>query len=98
MLVRIVKLTFQENKVEDFLANFNKNKERIRNFDGCRFLELYRDKEKPSVFFTYSYWESENDLENYRHSELFKSVWKTTKAWFADKPVAWSVDKIVSLE
>ena len=40
MLVRIVKLTFQENKVEDFLANFNKNKERIRNFRWVSFFRI----------------------------------------------------------
>ena len=98
MLVRIVKLTFDSSKVDDFLINFDKNKNQIRNFNGCRFLELYRDKENPSIFFTYSYWDSENDLENYRNSSLFKNIWKVTKAWFVAKPEAWSVDKIASLE
>jgi hypothetical protein len=31
------------------------------------FLELYQDKNNKSIFFTYSYWETENDLENYRN-------------------------------
>jgi len=91
MLVRIVKLTFDSSKVDDFLINFDKNKDQIR-------IELYRDKENPSVFFTYSYWNREEDLENYRNSSLFKGIWKITKAWFVAKPEAWSVDKLASLE
>ena len=39
----------------------------------------------------------EEDLENYRHSELFQNIWAETKVFFNDKPLAWSVDKVVSL-
>ena len=97
MFVRIVKMRFQEDKIEVFLENFEENKKHIRNFEGNRLLELYRDKNDPRIFFTYSYWENESDLENYRKSELFGRVWKFTKALFSDKPEAWSVDKLESL-
>jgi len=98
MFVRIVKMSFEASSIEIFLKLFNAKKERIRNFPGCCFLELYRDKTNSNVFFTYSYWENESDLENYRHSELFKSVWLQTKPLFNDKPEAWSMDKIASLQ
>ncbi|MCT4698065.1 putative quinol monooxygenase [Tenacibaculum haliotis] len=97
MFVRIVKMSFHSEKIEEFLANFNTKKEFIRNSPGCRLLELYRDKNNPDIFFTYSYWETEQDLENYRNSDLFKGVWAQTKVLFNDKPLAWSVDKTVSL-
>lgn len=97
MFVRIVKMSFQPEKIEEFLNNFNSKKEFIRNSPGCRLLELYRDKTNPNIFFTYSYWDAEQDLENYRNSELFKSVWAQTKVLFNDKPLAWSVDKVESL-
>ncbi|CAM1353203.1 MULTISPECIES: putative quinol monooxygenase [Tenacibaculum] len=97
MFVRIVKMSFHSEKTEEFLANFNEKKEYIRKSSGCRLLELYRDKTNPNIFFTYSYWETEEDLENYRNSELFKGVWAKTKILFNDKPVAWSVDKLASL-
>ena len=97
MLVRIVKMSFDPSKIEEFLANFEDKKHQIRNFEGCEFLELYRDKENTNVFFTYSFWNSEADLENYRHSELFKGVWADTKVLFNAKPEAWSVDKVHSL-
>lgn len=91
-------MSFEPLKIEAFLTYFETKKQLIRNFDGCEFLELYRDKNNTNIFFTYSYWNAESDLENYRNSELFKSVWATTKQSFNDKPEAWSVDKLVSLE
>ena len=98
MFVRIVKMSFDKDLIDSFLNVFHLHKESIRNFPGCRFLELYQDKDNPSIFFTYSYWNDEADLENYRTSELFKNVWSKTKTLFNDKPQAWSVDKVVSLK
>lgn len=98
MFVRIVKMGFDETHIDTFLADFEVNKERVRTFKGCRFLELYRDKNQTNIFFTYSYWESESDLENYRQSDLFKGIWNKTKALFNMKPEAWSVDKLESLK
>ena len=98
MFVRIVKMSFDENKIEEFLENFHQNKDEIRNFEGCTFLELYRDKKNINIFFSYSYWNSEEELDNYRNSDFFKSVWSKTKVLFNDIPQAWSVDKLVSLK
>ncbi|MFT5846134.1 putative quinol monooxygenase [Psychroserpens sp.] len=98
MLTRIVKLSLEPSRIEEFLSNFESQKENIRAFNGCEFLELYRDKHKTNLFFTYSYWQAEADLENYRHSDLFKGIWAKTKPMFNGKPEAWSVDKLVSLK
>ncbi|MFD0762941.1 putative quinol monooxygenase [Lutibacter aestuarii] len=97
MLIRIVKMTFKTSEIDTFLENFNANKEKIRNFKGCNRLELLRDKNNPTIFFTYSYWETETHLETYRNSELFKTVWSKTKILFNNKPEAWSVDSIECL-
>ena len=97
MFVRIVKMSFSEENIPTFLENFELMKDKIRNTAGNRFLELYQDKNNKCIFFTYSYWETEEDLENYRKSELFTEVWAFTKKLFNDKPEAWSVDKLVSL-
>jgi len=98
MFIRIVKLSFHEENIPAFLENFELMKEKIRNAPGNRFLELYQDKNNKCIFFTYSYWETEQDLENYRNSELFDGIWNFTKKLFNDKPEAWSVDKLASLE
>ena len=97
MFVRIVKMSFHEKNIPAFLSNFELMKEKIRNAPGNRFLELYQDKNDQCIFFTYSYWETDADLENYRQSELFYDVWAFTKKLFNAKPEAWSVDKIITL-
>lgn len=98
MLVRIVKMGFYKQNIEVFLQNFEATKTRIRAFEGCRFLELYKDKKDPSIFFTYSFWDSEEALETYRNSELFNTVWSKVKPLFSIRPEAWSVDKMETLE
>lgn len=97
MFIRIVKMSFAPEHIAAFKQLFDTKKELIRNFEGCLFLELYQDKTDNNVFFTYSYWNAETDLERYRQSNLFKSVWSETKVLFNDKPEAWSVDKLISL-
>lgn len=97
MFIRIVKMSFHEEKIPVFLEHFHTVKTHIRNFPGNNFLEVYQDKNNPSIFFTYSIWNEESDLETYRHSDLFNEVWTFTKALFNGKPEAWSVDKLVSL-
>lgn len=97
MFIRIVKMEFQPEKIETFLQNFELVKEKIRFFPGCYHLELYQDKNDTNIFFTYSKWNGEADLENYRNSDLFKSVWSETKPMFTKKAAAWSVDVLVSL-
>ena len=89
-LIRIVRMTFRENDVEDFLMVFNDNRQKIRSFPGCEHLELHQDYYRSNVYSTYSLWEDDQALENYRKSALFKSVWSKTKPLFAEKPVAFS--------
>jgi heme-degrading monooxygenase HmoA len=90
-------MSFHQEHIPKFLENFDIMKEKIRGAKGNCFLELYQDKDNPCIFFTYSFWETEADLENYRQSELFYDVWAFTKKLFNGKPEAWSVDKVVSL-
>jgi quinol monooxygenase YgiN len=94
MIKRIVKMSFVPEKVDDFLAVYKANWDRIRGFKGCNHVELLRDENSPNVFFTYSLWESEAHLNTYRESELFNSVWSRTKVLFNDKPQAWTVSEI----
>ena len=98
MLVRIVKMTFSADKTDEFQTRFHNIKDKIIEFEGCKLLELYQDKSDSNIFFTYSYWQSEEDLNHYRNSDFFKEVWSNTKKMFTEKPEAWSVDKIVSLD
>jgi (4S)-4-hydroxy-5-phosphonooxypentane-2,3-dione isomerase len=97
MVRRIVKMQFREDLVPEFLMLFEAYKERIRSAKGCCGVELLRSSADPDVFFTYSKWETENDIEQYRKSELFGEVWPRTRALFAAPPEAWSTEIIVDL-
>ncbi len=97
MLVRIVKLTFKTENISSFEKIFKETKQQIRSFEGCTFLELYQEIDHPNVFFTYSYWESQDALNMYRNSDFFKEVWSKTKLLFDAKPEAWSVNKRATL-
>ncbi|MCO6477370.1 MAG: antibiotic biosynthesis monooxygenase [Phaeodactylibacter sp.] len=90
MIKRIVKLTFQPEKVDDFLAIFRDSGGLIRAFPCCHHVELLRCTEPDNVFFTYSFWEDGTALERYRRSALFRSTWKRTRQLFAGEPEAWS--------
>lgn len=90
MIIRIVKLHVSEDKLNDFLEVFNKNKELIRTFEGCQHLELLFDVNQKNIVFTYSIWKDEQAIENYRTSELFNKIWNTVKPMFCGKPEAWS--------
>lgn len=91
MIVRIVQMTFQHDKISDFTALFEERKASIRSFPGCSHVELWQDTRQENVFFTYSHWASEAHLDHYRFSEFFKDTWGKTKALFAEKPQTWSV-------
>lgn len=93
MLIRIVRMQFNENNVEDFIKMFNKTYPRIRNFNGCRFLELYQDEKNTNYYYTISKWDNAESLEEYRKSELFRDTWAITKSYFSGPPYAYSIFK-----
>lgn len=94
MIIRIVRMTFDPAKTELFLDIFNQSKNQIRMMPGCLHLELWQDLHQSNVYVTHSHWESEEALNAYRDSELFRKVWKDTKAMFCEKPLAFSVLKV----
>ena len=93
MLTRIVKITFQEEKLPEFFKHFDSVKWKVATFPGCNGMKLLQDVSNPSIVMTYSVWDSEEALNNYRDSELFGELWPKIKPWFAAKAEAWSVEE-----
>ncbi len=88
-------MTFREEAVQSFITEvFEQSKRSIRAFEGCRHMELLRHKTRPNVLFTLSIWEDESALEAYRASALFADTWAKTKALFAEKAEAWTLEVI----
>jgi quinol monooxygenase YgiN len=98
MVTRIVKMSFEKSNAAQFLEIFNEHREQIRAAEGCSYLELWQTEEGDStLYFTHSKWESEDFLNNYRDSDIFKIVWPKTKALFNAPPQAWTVNSLVTL-
>lgn len=97
MITRIVKLKMNVEDVASFTTYFQTVCETIRHQPGCHSLQAWQDIKDNTIFFTYSIWDSEQDLDNYRDSAFFLEFWKTVKPWFAAKAEVWSFNKIVDL-
>lgn len=95
MITRIVKLHIQPDKLEDFKKIYLSSANTIRSFSGCRSVEVYQKSDTPEIVFTYSKWDTEDDLNAYRNSNFFNDVWKSVKPLFLQKAEAWS---LVSLQ
>jgi len=94
MIIRIVQMTFKQEHIKEFTDLFSERKQTIRSFPGCTHLELWQDSDDETIFFTYSIWNTEADLNHYRFSEFFKDTWGKTKALFAAKPQARSLSRL----
>lgn len=91
---RIVKMTFELDRCDDFQQFFTEIKTQIESQPGCEGVKLLKDYEESGVFFTFSVWKDQDSIDAYRQTELFGKVWPTVKEWFADKPQAWSTQLI----
>lgn len=81
-------MTFEPELVSEFLTIFEESKLLIRSFKGCEHLELLQVTDASNILCTLSFWDSEENLNNYRQSELFKTTWAKTKVLFAEKAEA----------
>lgn len=54
-------------------------------------MSLLQDDENPNIVFTYSEWDSEEDLDNYRNSEAFRGYWPKIKGLLDKKTEVWNL-------
>ncbi len=91
MLLRVVRLEFRPEALDDFEQIFEESSPLIRKFPGCSHVEMCTDLQNENVRYTFSHWENEEALNAYRHSELFQKTWAKTKVLFSGKPRAYSL-------
>ena len=94
MITRIVMLNFQPDRVDEFLEIFYQNKQVLAKSDGCIRLEIFKSTNDTDTYFTISNWQSEDHLEMYRQSELFKYIWSKVKPLFNNKAQAWTLNTL----
>ena len=92
MIKRLVKMQFKPEEAGHFIELFDRQKDLIRAFPGCLYLELLRSRQDPSIFFTFRFWTGEDALNHYRDSELFRQTWAETKKLFSQRPEAWTTE------
>jgi quinol monooxygenase YgiN len=92
-IIRIVRLSFHEDKVSEFIQIFKESKPKITSCDGCIHLALMRDHNHAHVYYTFSTWASNDALEKYRQSDFFKETWLKTKALFNAKAQAFTLEE-----
>lgn len=88
-------MTIDPDKLDRFKVVFRNAEDKIRSFPGCNQMEAFQDSNEPTIVFTYSIWDSAQSLENYRNSDLFKSVWAETKSCFGKPAEAWSLETLI---
>jgi heme oxygenase (mycobilin-producing) len=91
MLIRIVRLHFKPGHVDEFLTIFAAHRVKIATFPGCTHMELLKDVADPNCFTTLSHWNGPDDLEKYRNSDVFNTVWTKVKPLFEKKAEAFSL-------
>jgi quinol monooxygenase YgiN len=92
MIVRLVTMRFQPGKGQEFLRIFTESCNAIRTQRGCLYLSLLQSS--PDDFLTISHWQSVADLDAYRDSELFGSIWPRLKKMFREKAWAESFEMV----
>ena len=88
MILRTVHMHFRPEAVPAFMALFETHRDAIAAQPGCQGVHLIQSSAAPERLGTVSIWDTEADLDAYRHSALFGTVWPATKALFASNPSA----------
>ena len=87
-------MVFIEEKSAKFREHSKTIVNKISKSKGCHKVEILQDINDRNIFFSYSHWSSEEDLNNYRNSEMFKNIWGELRKMFAKKTQAWSTEII----
>ncbi len=94
MLMRLVRMRFQPDKVDEFLALYAVARPMIIAQPGCHSVQLLRQSDDPASFATWSIWEDAEALAAYRSSDFFQQFWPHVKALFRQPPEAASFEVV----
>lgn len=84
----IVQFHIKPDFVEQFAAAIKHNAVTSLNEEhGCKFFDVCRDPEDPTVFFLYELYEAQEAIQTHMRSRHFLEFSELTKDWVADKKV-----------
>ncbi len=93
MILRLVGLPVNPERVIDLEDTFARAQPRIAALPNCHHVSLLRtgSDDEPD-YLTLSIWTDREDLETYRRSDLFKSIWPPIRATLRAEPWACTYD------
>jgi quinol monooxygenase YgiN len=94
MLARLVRMHFQSDKVDEFLALYAAAYPVISTQPGCYGVQLVRQQDDPNAFATWSLWQDAAALEAYRTSAFFLGFWPQVKVLFRQQAEAISFEVV----
>ena len=86
-------MVFKPEEKERFIQLFYEKQSFIEAFEGCISVDLMVDKRNENALATWSIWQEESFLDQYRQSALFIQTWEEVKPMFSEKARAWSFEK-----
>ena len=94
MVIRIVELSIQKDKLPFAQKYLAEVAPKVRNSPGCTHLRILMDLHNPGHITTYSHWNTEADLNAYRKSDIFNNFWSQIKPLFEAPARAWSSESL----
>jgi len=94
MITRIIKFKIEPVNADDFKQFIASIKDDFSTIKGCKNMEILNDKEDKDVYFMYTIWDTEFKLNQYRKSEINKTLWSKLQEWSKKEPQAWTVENI----
>lgn len=76
-----------------FRDTFTNYQSQIKDFKGCMQHDIFCDKEKEEIYYSYTIWDSEKNLNKYRKSTLLKEINTNIIQYCSKDPQAWTIDK-----
>lgn len=92
MINRIIKLKIKEKSLDDFINFISTTNEKVLESEGCKQIELLRDKDDKTVFFMYQFWESEKDLTKFHRSDFYSRLKEQLSNFYEENEQAWIVE------
>lgn len=94
MLIRLVRMWFKPDNVDEFLRLYHAAYLTISSQPGCLGVRLVRQTDDPAAFATWSRWESAAALDAYRRSPFFRAFWPQVRTLFRQPAEAVSFEEV----
>ena len=94
MIIRVVKIPIKDASINSFIKRIPIISNEVRRVSGCIHNDIFRDKMKENIFYSYTIWNSDEDIEKYLGSQYYKDIWGDLWDYFEGTPKSWKIDNI----